>query len=258
MNLMSIVAVGAGVAVSAQCASAAFLGLEIREDKDLSFPGLPAGARVFNFYAKFDGPGGPQGTPGFVNRVLNVGQANSTAGFGPTGGATFFQTGAPTGGDTAPNSGLFGVDPSLRYDTYVSIGRKTSDAMSPGTGPYTSAVDAVFAFTPDFVRGGWFNSNPMNGQGEAVAVGPDFLTFLGQFTVLGFNGSGPAGTILTPTRTFSNVFNGTLTVFRQGDIGGGEPPAVGFTVLLIPAPAGAPLLGVGALVVLPRRRRAPG
>ena len=70
----------AGLAIAASTASAAFIGVELREDKTLpdatGLAGFPNPApRVFNLYAKFDGQS-------FIDTVLSVGQPDTIVGFG--------------------------------------------------------------------------------------------------------------------------------------------------------------------------------
>ncbi|MFG0258582.1 MAG: hypothetical protein ACF8GE_11830 [Phycisphaerales bacterium JB043] len=90
-------------------------------------------------------------------RVLNVFEANlSTSG-------TIYQTGAPFGSDTAPNSGFFGFDADLQWDSFVTIG----DADSADGNDTTTDPD--FAFGSNTISGGWFDSNPSTHDGQTDA-----------------------------------------------------------------------------------------
>jgi hypothetical protein len=102
---------------------------------DAGFVGLTTAAKpnqfgllVINVYAEFDNPGNDAmesvaGTPGNPLSISVV-------------GGSFWNQ--PTfGGDTAPNSALFALFPSLAYDTFVTIGVKA-------TGPLGQPADNTF------------------------------------------------------------------------------------------------------------------
>lgn len=268
----------AGLAMAAGTASAAFIGIDIREDKTppsaTGLAGFPAtNPRVFNMYALFDGAGTGAAGAGFINTVLSVGQNSTTAGVGINlalnPGANFYQSPGAAGGATIGGINLDGAGDNRRFwNTYLSIGVKTYNGdYGPVYGDTTSA-DPDFGFsnrdsigTPalqanDIVRGGWFNSNPPNLQGAAKFNGGtnQFETFLGQFSIKDLNGANELGSFQGGAWVGS-IFEGELTIFRQGDTGAGEPAAIGTTVrFLIPTPGAMALFSVAGLAAARRRR----
>ena len=246
--MFRLISVCAGVALATSAASAEFLGVEVRTNaawNTAANNAIGAGDHaVVRLYAVYDTP----------ESLLNVGQINDDAGFGlADDSSSFFQ--AMGGGSTAPNSGLFGIAPALQWDTFVSINRLTNDF-----GDATS-LDGSFAFLDtdgdpghDFVRGGWFNSQPLNGQGGTQFNANTGLqeVFLGQFTIRDHAGStagaGPAMTVM------NNFFEGELSVFTQMPGGGIVQNAV--TFIAVPAPGAATLLGALGLAAVRRRRAA--
>jgi len=101
---------------------------------DAGFVGITTTAKpnafnlyVVNVYAEFDNPGNDAmesvaGTPGNPLSISVV-------------GGSFWNQ--PTfGGDTAPNASLFGIVPSLAFDTFVTIGVKS-------TGPLGQPADGT-------------------------------------------------------------------------------------------------------------------
>jgi hypothetical protein len=99
----------------------------------------PFGIFVCNVYAEFDNPGND-----FMAAV--VGDSNNGAPLNITVvGGTFWNH--PGGGDTAPDSALFDLLPSLAYDTFVTIGVKA-------TGPLGQPADnLVFVNFPHPIAG---------------------------------------------------------------------------------------------------------
>ncbi len=247
--MIRIVSACAALAAASSAASAAFLGVDLRTNatwNSQASSALGSSHQVIRMYAAFDTP----------ERVLNVGQLVEGAGFGlanPSSG--FFQQ--VGGGNTAPNSGLFVPLPTLEWDTFVSIGVLDSAAVPV----YGTSTDASFSFanmnvapTQDFVFGGWFNSNPLNGQGETAfnAGTGRHEVFLGQFTVANlpgpFSSGGPGMNVL------NNAFFGELTVFTQIEGGGAAQQSVTFTA--IPAPGALAAFAAAGLVGTRRRRSA--
>ena len=276
----------AGLAMIAGTASAAFLGIQVREDKVL--PPVSTGnprpvlTRTFNIYAKFDGAGTDTG-PGRVNTVLSIGQPNNTNTWGinlaSNPGANFYQASAPQGASASnvggPDLGFF--NDNALYDSWVSIGQKYTDSsVDPAIGD-TTAADNDFAFLNtdsvsgaaslgigaghDSIRGGWFNASPPNLQGAAHSNAGKFETFLCQLTIKGLAVGADAGTLLpfngnATTTWASDIFRGSFIVFRQGDSSIGEPPAVGTTITFvpIPTPGALSMFGVAGLLAARRRR----
>ncbi len=107
-----------GSMILARPAAAEFLGLFAVQKPDA------LGIFTVNIYAQFTGREGDfvYAVNGTWNRPLNVNL------YGAFGG-TFYQN--PFGGDLPPNQLFFTFFPSLEYDTFVTIGRKTTSAADP-------------------------------------------------------------------------------------------------------------------------------
>lgn len=255
--MIRIVSAGiGGLVLASGVASAAFVGIDIREDKGFDIPELPGDVRTFNLYAQFD-------SNDFADAIVSVGQPDATTGWGintdVSDGATFFQVGAPFGGDTAPDSGFFGFEATLPADSFVTIGVKDS-----ANGDATS-LDPDFGFSADFITGGWFNSNPPNRQGEGQLNDDNGLyeTLIAQVTIQGLadgasigesGGTSPRGDNGnggTATTWFGTILTGEMTIFNQGPTGGAQPNIVTFD---IPTPGAAALFGVAGLAGIRRRR----
>jgi len=242
----------AGAVALTGVASAEFVGVELRTDAALDAAAastLGAPHRVIRMYAVFDS----------AASVLVAGQTGGSMGFGladgfKANGAAFFQE-TVLGGDTAPNSGLFGFEASVQFDTYVSLNKVVAD------GGDATSLDPDFGFMDtdadtrdDFVAGGWFNGNPGNTQGEAVLnpMTSNFEIFLGQFTVSnipdGFET--PSG----PSMTIDSLFEGELSIFEGIEGGGVEARTVTFREGVIPTPGAAVLMGLGGIAALRSRR----
>lgn len=237
-----------GLAVATSVASAAFVGVQLRSDPAWSSAATAAindGAqyKVMRMFAIFNDAS---------DTVISVGQLSTSSDMHLANGATsFFQ--APGGTNTSPNSGLFGPIPSVQWDTYISVGRLTSDLGD------TTAIDGDFAFADvlpgagqDTIKGGWFNSNPSNLQGRVTNNAGTLETFLGQFTIKNLASASAASNI--GTSVMNTAFNGELTIY-QGLTGGGvNQYTVSFVA--VPAPSTAALLGAVGLMSARRRRRA--
>ncbi|MEC9373034.1 MAG: hypothetical protein VYC34_04285 [Planctomycetota bacterium] len=244
-----------GVALLAGTASAAFVGVEIREDKTVNAG--PADLRVFNFYAKFNTD--PATDP--TSAVLNVGQANDANNWGIdtllNPGAAFFQVMTPVIGgpnNTAPNSQFFAFDATFQFDTYFSIGRKT---QNPAMGIVDStSLDPSFSITTDTINGGWFNSSPPNNQGRATfnAEKGTWDTFIAQVSIVGLadDAANAFGESNALSDIPSSIFRGGFVVFTQAAGQGATPNQINF--IPIPAPGALALFGAAGLVGLRRRR----
>ena len=188
----------------------------------------PFGLLVVNVYANFDRPGedfmvAVAGTPAQPLLVQ-------------VEGGVFYNS--PFGNDSAPSPGLITVYPSLAFDTFVSIGKKTSagDAtlISPGW-PVAGIVGSIF--TTD--QSGWVvtpNSPQANPFDPANSFPGNGQVLIAQFTTAG-------GTEIHGTLLLKFVSNGVA----------GLQAYVGFTS--IPAPGALALLGAAGLIGTRRRRR---
>ncbi|MEC9373035.1 MAG: hypothetical protein VYC34_04290 [Planctomycetota bacterium] len=237
-----------GLAVAAN-ASATFVGAELRND-----PAWDAAATaaiddgnqytVVRLYAIFDDNAA-------ADRVVSVGQPDDpiNGAFGLNGGG-FFQS--PLVGDTAPAVGLFGILPEAQWDSYISIGKLVDDSATTPDPDFDFVDQIASDGLEDTVKGGWFNINPANNQGNAqfnASMGA-YETFLGQFTFRdgfagGFGSSGVGSTI------FNSDFVGEVTIFTGMP---GQAPDRQVVSFAIPAPGALALFGAAGLVGLRRRR----
>ena len=204
----------------------------------------PYGLLVVNVYAEFDRPG--------VDQMLAVGGTPLDPLTISVIGGTFFQH--AEGGDTAPNPALFGQFPSLRYDTFVTIGVKSFNPLNPGDPEGQPADELQFApgwpgFQADRLSsadaGGKILSwavTPGTPQGDPfdpTYVAGDGRSLIGQFSAVPDLPGGPlaiAGTMLLQV-----VSNGT-----------GRQVVVSF--FHVPGPGALWLLGAMGLLGSRRRR----
>jgi hypothetical protein len=244
--------------LAAGSASADFIGVDIREDVDMT--NAPAGARTFSFYAMFDGQG-------IHDEVLLVGMEGLEGGFGidtvRNPGADFYQELQPVlraRNDTAPMAALIDMSPTFRFDTFVDIGMRS---VSEGIETYTQ-LDPLFAFEDtdgsggeDHITPAWFNSNPLGDQGEA---GLDGDVFLAQLTIIGVADNASIVNFDHDTGVVtSSIFTGSFFVATQGDRSVGEPPALFQDIsfqssALAPTPGTVMLFGLGGVAAMRRRR----
>lgn len=203
----------AGALVVSATATADFTNLTA-ETKDSGDSGL----FVCNVYANFDGAG---------DRMLSIGFANVASSTG-----AFYQN--ALGLDTAPLDFLLPLDPLLQYDSFVTVGVKESDG-SDGTTPDPDFDSGAFNGSGQ-VLGGWFNSNPDNGQGDPVGG----RVLIAQLTIENAAGSDSVG--------------GSMTVFwKDGDTGDIIGTESSFNHA-VPAPGALALLGLAGLAGRRRRR----
>jgi hypothetical protein len=97
-----------------------------------------------------------------TDRLLSVGNADIQVFSGVKPGV-FFQN--PFGSDTAPNCSLLPVFPDLVCDSYVTIGVECNDGADGTT--TDGDFDSLDFNSSGHLVGGWFNSQPPNGQGDA-------------------------------------------------------------------------------------------
>ena len=201
---------------------------------DAGFVGLkttmkdnPFGLLVVNVYAIFDRPGedamvAVAGTP---QNPLNV----------VVEGGVFYNS--PFGNDHAPSPGFILVFPSLAFDTFVSIGKKTSAGDTTLITPGFPAGIAGSVFTTD--SSGWAVT-PFSPQANPFDPVNSFPG-TGQILIAQF--STADGTEIHGTLLLKFISNGVQ----------GVQAYVGFTS--IPAPGALALLGVAGLIGTRRRRR---
>jgi hypothetical protein len=226
----------AGLA-AASSAHAGFVGWDMRVDQAATdaAQGVAAlaGSTVYRMYAVFDDAD---------NVIVNVFNAN----FSTTDGSTLWQTPAPFGSSVAPNAGFFGFEPTLQFDSFVTLNQ-----LSTPTGTTTVTLDNDFAWSGNGVAaGGWFNSSPPNLLGASVQNGSVWETLVGQFTVIG----GGSREIPGPTTNGDGRWSGLAGItFNKG---------IGTTTVqladqgFIPTPGAMALFGIAGLTAARRRRSA--
>jgi uncharacterized protein (TIGR03382 family) len=225
----------AATLAAAGSAQAAFVGFDMRLDADATASAQAVAglgdAQVYRMYAVFSQAG---------QVLLNVANMNFNVQSG-----TLFQSPAPFGGNLAPNSGFFGFDATLQWDSFVTINELSN------TGSTTIAVDPDFAWTSTGVAaGGWFNSNPPNQQGLA-GFNADFghwETLLGQFTVIGMAARNVEG----PNSSRDGNWFGLGTAIWNTGIG--TETFVVENAGFIPTPGSMALFGLAGLAAIRRRR----
>ena len=223
----------AGVATAmilSSAANAAFTGISFTSANHSVAAGDPGGGgaqniTTFQIFANFDNAGdtltsiygNPPATPGTALTIQ------------PSAGSFFNNT---FGGNSGPNSALFGVSPSLAWDTYVSIGFESGDAgsdptqFSPGF-PATLFTTGVVGNT----NASWFNPVITAGLNQGTHI------LIGQFSVAqGNNVAGTFGLTYRPSGATADLFVQNVT-FNT-----------------VPAPGALALLGLAGLVGTRRRR----
>lgn len=144
-------------------AAADFQGIT-REDKDAS----PFDLAVNNVSARFDDPS---------DRLIGVEYARIRLFCLPGDECkSLFQH--EFGGDTAPPGFMTVIFPDLEYDTFVTIGVKTTDE-APNEVDGTQ-LGADFIMSEEEVSGSWYNGDPDSGQGDAGNYKSGYV-LLGQF-----------------------------------------------------------------------------
>lgn len=228
----------AAALAGAGSAHAAFVGWDMRVDADATaaaqaiWTGVLADATVYRMYGVFNEAG---------QVLLSVSNANFNVSSG-----TLYQEPPPVGGDTAPIPGFFGPFLGTHlYDSFVTINELTSVATAV-------LVDSDFAWSSTGVAaGGWFNSNPANQQGTAqfnAATGL-YVTLVGQFTVLGMDGT---RNLPGPTTNADGAWFGMASV--TWNTGEGSETFHAFDQGFIPAPGSMGLLALAGLAAMRRRR----
>jgi MYXO-CTERM domain-containing protein len=215
-------------------ADAGFVGIKLVKKLGAETAG-GAPLHVINIYAEFDNQGndsmdGVAGTPGTPLNLTVV-------------GGTFWNR--AFGGDTAPSAGLVAVFPDLAFDSFYTIGLKSTAAGVPDTttvvnmptlgsnvGPFVTSV-----FT---TNGSWASVPPTAAQAD-----PWDPT----------SGGGPGQVLLANLSTINGTgFIGNFLLQFVADGQGGQA-SVSFEWPM-PTPGGLALLGVAGLLGRRRRRRA--
>jgi MYXO-CTERM domain-containing protein len=191
----------------------------------------PFGIFVCNVYAEFDNPGN--------DFMLAVAGAAWSPMLIEVVGGTFWNH--PAGGDTAPNSALFELLPSLAYDTFVTIGVKATGPlgqpadftnlvnMPPLAGTSIATSSASWAVVPP-------NSPQVNPFDPVNSYPGNGQSLIGQFSTT--NGIGITGTFL-----MQYTSDGVVTATTEGFV---HP---------FPTPGALGLFGLAGLLSTRRRHR---
>ena len=213
-----------GAMLLTQAAPAAFVGLEV-ESKPNAF-----NLSVCNVYATFDnsndGAYAVAGTPGSPLSVEVI-------------GGDFYQNAFGT--DLSPNPALLTPFPSLAYDTFVTIGMKTS--ANDGTGlppgwPGFGASELPVAGDPAATNMGWF----VTPDAVQSFAGAELRVLIGQFSTE------------ADLSVIGNAIQGTFLLSMVSDGVTGYSETVSFYHGAVPAPGALALLGLAGLVSRRRRR----
>ena len=219
MKTLSLLAgVSAPLILSAP-SDAEFTGIKVTEKAN------PFGLLVFNVYAEFDSPG--------TDAMVAVAGTPKTPMLIEVAGGTFYNH--VLGNDNAPSPELIAAFPSLAFDSFVTIGKKTStgDQLTitptfPGvSGTSLSTNSSGWAVTPNNPQGNPFdaaNSFPGNGQ-----------VLIGQFSTA--NGTGLS-----------------LAMLLQF-VSNGQSGQVLFSFFHVPTPGALAMMGAAGLIGTRRRRR---
>ncbi len=212
-----------------------FVGIKVVL-KTANIPGAP-NAIVVNVFATFDRPG--------TDRFLSAaGTPASPMDIHFIGGGTFYQN--QFGTDTAPNAVLLPIFPSLAFDTFVTIGQKSTAQPAP---PLT-LTPGWPGFGPSFLGGnnlGWANTpaDPNTDPFNPLFINGNGQVLIGQFSTLNTGGLATSLPISGMFRILV-VSNGVST---QINVSFSGAPA---------APGALPLLSAAGLILTKRRRRRGG
>jgi len=258
-------------AAASPLADAAYTGLLIREEPSLSTAAsqdLGHPTSVLRLVARFDAPGaaGQIGEPGLENNVVVVEADLSLA----PPQTSLFQTPPPFGSDAPPSAALLALEPTLAFDSYVSIGVQTvEDGGDANTQFGPDWIDAGFRQTG--VTGTYFASAPPLTGNALGAADEDGEVFLAQLTIegldLGDQGSLferfaqaapappppdiPEDSLYTRSLLRTDLLTGDLRVFTHRQFGGFDVHDIRF----IPSPGGFGVALLAAGVAAHRRRR---
>jgi len=250
----------AGAALATGTASAAFLGVEIREDKGLPQSaidaGIPADTRIFNFYAKFTSDDLGDNVTNVGSVAIGIQQADINGNPINQGAQIFNLNSFPNSDIGAPiDPGLTG-SPTSGFETFVSIGLKADP--TGGSDGTTADGDGV-NIGATTLTGGWFVTGlPAQGVPVFNAEKDDYEVFFAQIAVSGLD---VGASVNAPTTgenegftLLGDVFAGTLEVFPQSE---GVNPGTNQTEIVlapVPTPGAMALFGVAGLAAARRRR----
>jgi len=224
MKTLSLLAGVGAPLIATMSAQAGFVGIKVTEKAN------KFGLLVVNIYAIFDRPDPGDGSGDHM--VAVAGTPLNPMNIVVEGGVFYNSV---FGGDQAPNAAFFPQFPSLEFDTFVTIGKKTAAGdtltITPGfpigiTGSSLSTTESGWAVIPTAVQGDPFdaaNSFPGNGQ-----------ILIGQFSTA--QGVAISGSFLI--QYVSNGKSGTS-----------------FVSFGIPTPGALALIGIAGLMARRRRRR---
>jgi MYXO-CTERM domain-containing protein len=162
----------AGVLFAGHGACGAFVGVSIRFNEAATLDARSVGgvledAQVYRMYLVFDDPD---------TVLVNVFNTQ----FFTTNDSVLFQSGAPFGADLPPNAGFFGFDPTLPYDSFVTLNQLST------TGSTSTITDPDFGWASNGIAsGGWANSSPSNllGQVASSDAHEHYETLVAQLTL---------------------------------------------------------------------------
>ena len=167
--------------LAGQTARADFLGVAavVRTDlticHDTSQDFIDEPLTVCNFFVVFDDP---------TDRLLNTGNSDITTS-DPSG---FYQLGILHPLDVSPPCEFIRLIPTLVCDSFVTIGVSCHDDLD-ATSP-DADWDSTWFNTEGRTRGGWFNGDPANGQGDAGTYPNNLVLILQTATARGESVSG--------------------------------------------------------------------
>lgn len=219
MKVNAFVAAGLGSLILASAASADFTGWS-SEIKGTASAAGDIGFWVVNIYGDFTNSG---------DRLLSVIGAD----YNSAGDQGLYHNPFSTG--LEPNPLFFPVDPNLQWDSFVTIGHKTTVVGQP-----TTAFDPDGEWSP--VTGGFTGGYFIPGDAPQGLAGDSLKVLIAQLTIQNPDASAAVG--------------GTATVaWEGGGIAGGGTQFTEIDFLVsIPAPGALALLGLAGLAGTRRRR----
>jgi hypothetical protein len=210
LKALSVLAGVGGTLIMCDHAAGGYLDLAVTHQPNAF------GLNVGTVYAEFDNPN---------DRVLAVaGTAAAPLSLDATDGGFLYQH-PVFDGETAPNPALFGLFPSLAYDTFVTFGVLVNDGtdatqLTPGWinvgDELRGATNQAWFVTPDSAQGAPSNYRVLIGQFSS-----DYLAARGRFVILALSDGEP---ILIHTGFCSYLSTPTCT---EGDVNGDNIVGIG-------------------------------